>query len=208
MAFPNWTHKRKLKLDTTSQGAGVSGDVEYFPALVRLDSSNFDFSEAKDQGEDMRFADSDDYTELWYEIERWDKNGEKAEIWVLIPKVDGDSDTDCIYMYWGNANAQDAQHPEEVFDPANHFVAVWHMGDDLDDVTGNGHDGTNQGTTVDAATAMIAKSRQFDGSDDYIDAGTFDVVASGSGNDGITLSGWFKADDFSTADFRIISKAD
>ena len=47
-----------------------------------------------------------------------------------------------------------------------------------------------------------ASALHFDGSNDYVDAGTFDVSGSG-----LTMMGWFNADTIPTSDPRIISKA-
>jgi len=129
MAYSGWQYKKQVKFDTTSSGADVSGNVSDFPVLVRLTSSGFDFSQAKDNGEDMRFADSDG-TELSYQIERWDKTGQTADIWVLVPQVDGDSDTDYIEMYWGNSGATDESNGENVFQTNNDFAGVWHLNED------------------------------------------------------------------------------
>ena len=65
--------------------------------------------------------------------------------------------------------------------------------------------GNNNGTIVNGATwtnGKIGGGLYFDGVNDYVDAGTFDV----SGNE-MTISAWFKANNFSVSDARIISKA-
>ena len=68
------------------------------------------------------------------------------------------------------------------------------------DSSRNHYDGKLNGAK--AATGMFSRALQFDGVNDSVDAGTFDV----NGRE-ITLSAWIKADDFDTHDARIISKA-
>ena len=65
--------------------------------------------------------------------------------------------------------------------------------------------GDNDGTLIggnDWTAAVIDGGLDFDGSNDYVDAGTFDVTG-----DGITMLGWFNAEVFATDDGRIVSKA-
>jgi hypothetical protein len=72
------------------------------------------------------------------------------------------------------------------------------------DFSGNGNDGTltNMTPSTDWVAGKIAGGLDFDGVNDYIDIGTFDVIGSG-----LTLTGWFNADTIGTNDPRIISKA-
>ncbi len=62
-----WSHRRQL----TVNGGLVSEALTDFPLVVKLDSSFFDFNNAKTNGEDVRFTSSDGTTLLKYEIERW-----------------------------------------------------------------------------------------------------------------------------------------
>lgn len=47
---------------------------------------------------------------------------------------------------------------------------------------------------------------RFDGIDDYVTAGTPDIIASGGGNNGLTISAWIKAEDFVSDMGRILTK--
>ena len=73
-------------------------------------------------------------------------------------------------------------------------------GGSLADSSGNGNHGTNNGAT---AVADRGGAYSFDGVDDYIDVGTFDLTG-----DEVTISVWINADDFDITDARIISKSD
>ena len=113
------------------------------------------------------------------EIEHWDHENKKAWLWVKIPYLDPDEDTD-LYLYY------DSTHPDNdawVGDPGdavvhnvwdNHFRLVSHMQDDPDtshvrDSTVNANEGTkgaaNEPLEVDGITG---KAQQYDGLDDYI----------------------------------------
>jgi len=66
----------------------------------------------------------------------------------------------------------------------------------------------NDGTLVDMSsspwsTGIIDGALRFDGSNDRVDLGSFDVT----GGTGLTIAAWFKADDFGVNDARIVSKA-
>ncbi|MDH3738489.1 MAG: DNRLRE domain-containing protein, partial [Alphaproteobacteria bacterium] len=66
-----------------------------------------------------------------------------------------------------------------------------------------GHDGTLTNYSAPAWTAgVVDGGLDFDGSNDYVDAGSFDVVGSG-----ITMMAWFNAEAIATDDGRFVSKA-
>ncbi|MCX7727470.1 MAG: carboxypeptidase-like regulatory domain-containing protein, partial [Chitinispirillaceae bacterium] len=66
-----WNYKRKIVLNTTSNGANVQKNIYNFPLLIRLTNDNFDFSTVNDNEEDFVFTKVDN-TILNSEIERWD----------------------------------------------------------------------------------------------------------------------------------------
>ncbi|GAH76827.1 unnamed protein product, partial [marine sediment metagenome] len=86
-----WDFKMKL----TFSGNVAVANLDDFPVLVHLTGANFDFTHAQNNGEDIRFMDSDtcptDGTPLKHEIEKWDKAGTDAIIWVKVPRIDGGS---------------------------------------------------------------------------------------------------------------------
>jgi hypothetical protein len=182
---PLWKFSRKLVLNTTVAGADVSGDVTDFPVLVRLKSGNFDFSQEKAGGADIRFTKPDN-TFLPYEIERWDAASQRADIWVKVDTVRGNDSTQSITMYWGNQNAADESNGAAVFDTANGFQGVWHLNRKCDDVTYCRNNGTNYGTSD--TMGIIGYSKKFDGSDSIKIAGLLGSPAS------ITLSAWAQLD--------------
>jgi hypothetical protein len=143
-----WRFSKRLCLNTTASGAGVSENVIGFPLLVRLDSSNFDFSQASDSGQDLRFSESDG-SSLPYEIEQWDASSRQAAIWVRIDTVRDNDTTQRIAMHWGNASATSQSNGQAVFTTVNGFAGVWHLGGDVHDATVNGNNGVSVNTVDD-----------------------------------------------------------
>ncbi|MBN2188211.1 MAG: DUF2341 domain-containing protein, partial [Chitinispirillaceae bacterium] len=182
---PLWKFARTLVLNTTVAGADVSGDVTDFPVLVRLKSGNFDFSQEKTGGADIRFTKSDN-TFLPYEIERWDSVNRRAEIWVKLDTIYGNDSMQSITMYWGNPNAASESNGAAVFETANDFAAVWHLDNDFSDATAGNHGGTNFGTTD--TVGIIGGAKKFDGSSYIQVPGLLGTPQS------ITLSAWVYLD--------------
>jgi hypothetical protein len=162
-----WQYRKKITIDETK----VDANLTDFPVLVKLTSSNFDFTKALSNGNDIRFTSSDGQTLLKYERERHDATNEVAEYWVKIPSVSGSVNTD-FYIYFGNVSASDGADPTNVWD-AN-FKGVWHMKDlttsTVKDSTNSGYDGTkrlaNNPLEVDG---KIAKGQDYErDNQDYI----------------------------------------
>lgn len=127
----SWTRRRKLTFDNSSQ----TEDLTNFPVLVVLNSSRIDYGHTQNNGEDIRFVDTDG-TPLDYEIETWNESG-SSYVWVKVPEITGSSSTDYIYMYYGNSGASDGQDAAGVW---SDYSMVYHLNDSsssLTDSTGN-----------------------------------------------------------------------
>jgi Concanavalin A-like lectin/glucanases superfamily/Domain of unknown function (DUF2341) len=210
--YVGWNFSKKLTLNTTASGANVSGNVTDFPVLVRLTSSNFTFADAKQDGADLRFTKSDG-TPLQYEIERWDAAAGVAEVWVKVDTVYGNSNSQYIVMSWGASasSVTSASNGTAVFDTAQGFQAVWHLGQGTGasvlDATANHYDGTPSGTAPTSAGGAIGTAQQFDGTANYIE-----ILGSATGkldfpqNGRYTLSAWIYVDTLDTNERFILGK--
>jgi biopolymer transport protein ExbB len=158
--FPGWKYLKPIKMDTTPAGAGVMGEVTGFPVAVVLTAMNFDFSQAKDMGEDIRFGKADG-TPLPYAIESWNKAGQTAALWVRVDRVAGNSADQSINMYWGNAGAGDAADSKAVFPAADGFLGVWHLGEDGSTTAGGYPDASGAGN--DATGVNLMPGSRIDG---------------------------------------------
>jgi hypothetical protein len=199
---PLWKYARKLCLNTTPSGADISGNVLGFPVLVRLTSDNFAFGQARTGGADMRFAKPDN-TPLPYEIEQWDSVNRTAEIWVKADTVYGNDSTHFIMMYWG-ASAASASNSAAVFDAANGFLGVWHLGPSLNDATVNRDNGIDTATSD--TMGMVGRCRHFDPAKH-----SFITIPNESAfgmTSNFTLSAWVSVDGFLTQWQTIVAKGD
>ncbi len=98
-----WKYKRPIALSPATS-------VDNYQVKVELTTSNFDYSKAKANGEDIRFYDANG-TSLNYWIENWNSSG-TSTIWVEVAT----SGTDRIYMYYDNAAASSASNGNATFD--------------------------------------------------------------------------------------------
>ncbi len=158
VSYQNWGYNASLFILTTPDGANlVAGASESnFPLLVRLNSANFNFSQAQPDGSDIRFS-TVAGSALFYQIEQWDSANSTAAVWVKIPSITGNARQE-IKMYWGKAGVASESNGANVFNAANGFVSVLHMNETVSDVVGNTTP-ADSGTTL--TTGMIGKGRNF-----------------------------------------------
>lgn len=194
-----WNYSRNLYFNTTLSGAAVSGNVYSFPVLIRLSAQNFDFTQAKSSGEDLRFIKANG-SPLPYEIERWKSDARQAEIWVKVDTIYGNDSTHYITMLWGDSVSTGSSNGSAVFDTTNGFAAVWHLGDDCSDATAENHGGTNFGAT--SAAGMIGGAKRFNGKEHIEVPGLLGETQS------ITLSAWVSLDSTIGLGQEIISLGD
>ncbi|MBN1757140.1 MAG: DUF2341 domain-containing protein [Chitinispirillaceae bacterium] len=212
--YSTWSSSRRLVFNTTANGAFVYTDVRNVPILIRLNPGNFSyFSQTLDSGADIRFSKTDG-THLHYQIERWVDNAgnnDTAEIWVKIDTVYGDRIDQALIMYWGNPDASDSSSSSAVFETANGFIGVWHLGDNpsaitgtVKDASGNGLHGMSVGgmSSVNLASGIIGRAHYFDGADD---GDSIPFTPQMNIADAITISGWVNVQAFQSYS-RIISR--
>ncbi len=182
--YSTWSFTENITLNTSATGAAITENVQDFPVLVRLTSSNFIFSEAKGKGQDLRFS-KPSGLHLNYEIERWDSAGGAAEIWVKLDTVFGNTTGQSVKMHWGQSSAADSSKSGMVFGTSNGFSGVWHLNASVNDATPNAYNGTDNGSTD--GLALIGHGRRFNGTTNFI---TFGNAAGSAPN--LTASMWIK----------------
>ncbi len=199
LPFQTWAHARKIPVNTVDMG--VAGPVADFPLLVRLDASNFDFSQAQANGEDVRFSKADG-SPLPFQIERWDAAAGHAEIWARIDTVAGGNAEQSITMHWGRGLTAD-NLPGGVFDPALGFATVFHLDEAANDDKGGYKDATsNRNNATSAAVnpgaqvpGIIGSAKAFAGKP-LATIGTLSAALPPgfAGNPSYTVSFWMKYD--------------
>ncbi len=187
--YKDWNHSGSLYLLTTPEGANLdaSVSVEDFPVLVRLHKDFFDFSQARANGEDIRFATTEGKP-LAYEIDEWDPTGGTAAVWVRIPKIKGNARQE-LKLYWGNAEARSESNAAAVFNESNGYLSVWHMNDVVKDAVGT-LPSTDIGTT--AASGVIGKAWHFAGKQGIFCGDKIANYPSGAGAH--STEAWFRAE--------------
>ena len=178
----NWQYRRRFTFDNSAQ----SQPLNNFTVLVKLSPSNFDYSKAKSDGTDLRFIDPDN-SELKYHIEKWNTTGESF-IWVKVPNIPVSSNSDHMWMYYGNPSAANSQGESGTYD--SNYVGVWHLGESsgtIYDSTSNNNDGTSSGGPIYWAKGTVGNAIGFDGVNDRIDvANSLPLRISGY----LTISAW------------------
>jgi hypothetical protein len=133
--YQGWQHSGSLYILTTIEGANLPATTmeRDFPLLVRLKRGVFDFSQAKPNGEDIRF--SSDGQPLAYQVEEWEAAKGTASIWVRIPVIKGNTHQE-IKLHWGKADAASESNGSAVFNAGNGYASVLHLDEALKDELG------------------------------------------------------------------------
>lgn len=195
--YNGWQYRKKINFNNTDAFLNVeSQDLIDFPVLIVLQQGvNFDYTKSKDNGQDIRFADSNGNV-LNYEIERWEENG-SSYIWVKVPQIDQNSNSSYIYVYYGNSSASDSQNITGVW--KDDYKGVWHFKEvvhnsctgnvnDTCDSTINSINGSWTGTFL-SANGKIGKAGQFtNNATNFLDFG--DNAVFDFGNSDFTIETW------------------
>jgi hypothetical protein len=184
-----WKQSGVIGLLTTPDGANlpVGAVVEQFPVLVRLDKQSFDFAKAKPNGDDLRFATTND-TPLAYQIEEWDAGTGSASVWVRVPRIEGNSQQ-LIRVYWSKADAASESNPKAVFNESNGYASVWHMAEPVVDDAG-GTTSKDEGTT--RTQGIVGQARHLAGKQGIFGGDKISGYPSGAGP--MTTEAWFRAE--------------
>jgi biopolymer transport protein ExbB len=188
----DWPYRKPVTIDTTPKGVPISDPIGRAPLLLRLHSGNFNFSDASDNGSDLRFVASDDKTPLTYHIETYDPVLGVATVWVDVKDFPVGA-TKTFYMYYGNKKAAPALDTPGTFDPD--YTLVYHFdaaaGAPPKDSTAYGNNAQTAPSSVDDGS-VVGKGARFAGT------GPVTVPASPSlalpAGGAFTFSAWVKAD--------------
>lgn len=115
--------KRRMRLSFKNANRNVG--LDGFVVLVALDPTNVDYSLIKAGGANIRFVDTDG-TVLPYQIDEWVAGGTSL-VWVRVPLIDALSDTDHIFMHYGDPALNDAQNATGTWAG---YAGVYHLSQD------------------------------------------------------------------------------
>jgi Concanavalin A-like lectin/glucanases superfamily/Domain of unknown function (DUF2341)/Archaeal Type IV pilin, N-terminal len=176
----DWAYRKSITIDSSK----IPADQSDFPVLISLASDPELAASARADGNGIVFTASDGTTKLSHEIESFTKDTGALVAWVKVPALSSSEDT-VLWMYYGNVGSDNQQDPENVWDAS--YMAVWHHNTNFLDSTSNNNDGTNS-QSVNVA-AKIANAQQYDGSNDYVNAGSAASIDNIFGTGG-TFSAW------------------
>lgn len=183
-----WQYRKTIHFDTSPTGADIQENLADVPILIRLHSGNFNFVNAKENGEDIRFVKGDDQTLLKYHIESFDSLEEIALVWVRIPSLSGGGKQDFIYIYYGNPEAVGGQDSGSTYGPGIGAVYNFSGTEDVKDVTANRNHGAEFSGGL-GLPAVIGNGLTFNGSSDSFmikDTPSLDF------SKGFSISTWIK----------------
>ena len=186
----NWSYRKKITIDAGAKGGALPETAAGVPLLIRLHDGNFKFTDAKEDGSDIRFVAGDDKTPLKFHLDTYDGLLGVALIWVQVPALPAGQTTD-IYMYWGNANSQIGADAKGSYD--SDTTLVYHFGEkDLPphDQTANANNAAAAVHSID--TGMIGRGIHLDGMSPVALPTSPSMVIPANGQ--LTWSAWVKFD--------------
>lgn len=208
-----WTIAKRIYFNTTDAGTGIKTNQYNFPALLRLDSTSFNFSTALSHGEDIRFS-KENGTAVPFEIEEWSQSKCKGTLWVLVDTIYANSSSQFLLMSWGEQGASSISDGAKVFDTARGYVGVWHLDETATGAAGELHDATSNHLNGQAGGGALNSlpvctpglcgiAQEFNGNSSYVripDAPALHIDSS------FTVSFWVYYRKKSSANARFISK--
>lgn len=191
----DWKYRKAVTVDTSPSGINVSGPIGRTVVLVKLTSGNFTFTEALENGADIRLVDSDDKTPLPFHVESYDAATGIAYLWVSVPTLNG-GEKKQLWLYFGNESAPAGSDAKGTFDPD--YLAVLHFaekpGQPSADSTANANNAQNAPAGLNDS-AIIGRAARFPGQ------GGIQLAASPSlgmpAGAPLTVSAWIKPDQLS-----------
>jgi biopolymer transport protein ExbB len=159
----DWSYRKQITIDTSPKGGNIAESAGRVPVLIRLHSGIFSFSDAQENGTDIRFVAADDKTPLAFHIESYDAVLGMANIWVDVPEFPAAATKD-IRLYYANKKATPGTDVAGTFDPD--YTLVYHFDDaagtPVHDKTANANNATTPAPAVDEG-AIIGKGARFTG---------------------------------------------
>lgn len=135
----------------------IDENLTDYPLVVKLTSSNFDFSLSANSNE-LYFTDVVDNL-LSHEIEIYEPSNSRAVFHVKVPTVSASSDT-IIKLYYDGTGYTNGNNPTQVW--SSNYRAVYHLGDSLTDSSPNSTNIDSQSNTT-AVNGLYSRSRRFQG---------------------------------------------
>lgn len=191
----DWTGRKQITLNTSSTGLETKQALAQVVMPVRLNTGNFVFADAREDGSDLRFVGPDDKTPLKYHIEQFDGVSELAVIWVQVPALAANAKDQALWMYYGNSKAAAGEDVKGTYDTTT--LVLMHFNEKAappKDMTANAHPVGTASARFGVA-GLLGGGAAFDGAAvvQIPAAPTLKISAAG----GMTFAAWIKPADVS-----------
>lgn len=121
-AFAWWDNSWEYRLKITAENYSGNEAIFGLPLLIDGNSNNLSFTNIQADCDDIRFVDMDDTTELDFE---WiEKDCSDNNFLAYVQSIKINSNTDYIYLYYGNVGASDGSDKNGTWD--GNYLMVWH----------------------------------------------------------------------------------
>jgi hypothetical protein len=127
---PWWSSSYAYRKTITMNGALLPTSTNHNPLLIKLNSTNFNFSRIQSDCDDIRFTDSGDTTEYAFDNEVCNTTTQVANFWVDVGAQTG---TFVLRIYYGNPSATSGESPSTTWDD---WAVVYNFQNGLDDSLG------------------------------------------------------------------------
>jgi hypothetical protein len=208
--LPGWTKRIKLTIEQDR----IDEALTDFPILVHIGKSSginaynlsfiFDELDSDDKRRKIAVTTSDGKSQCHAEIEEWNSSNQEAWIWVKVPYIDSQLNTD-LYLYFDKDAADNASYTGDTGTEAaqcvwdNAFIMVQHLNVDGRGAAGEFKDSTSKhidGTGGYAPYAppqrtsgKIGSGQYFNGINNYIEIPDNDSLSIDT-TGYLTISGW------------------
>jgi hypothetical protein len=209
-----WNTDFAYRMSIILNNAASSENLVNFTLPITLTSStNFFWSHIQDNGNDIRFVDADNATELYFEFEYFNGTAENDTMlaWVRVPQIDATSTTDFIWLYYGNNTCTVTDHQSSSGTWTPNYELVQH----LNNTSGTQYDATINGhnTSLINVASQGKNTGQLDGADVFNATLSHNVTipdssalsfVSGSNDIPFTVSAWMYAPPITTGNHQTI----
>jgi hypothetical protein len=166
-----WLTDFQYRKKITFNNSVISENLVNFTVPIIFNSSNADFwGHVQTDGNDTRFVNADNTTELYYEFEKFNHTSDDMIAWVKVPQIDASSTIDYIWVYYGNSTVDFDSYCNSSGVWDSNYAAVWHLDETsggssgIKDSTANANAGTDAGSPAFGQTGQIGNAVSFNGS--------------------------------------------
>lgn len=134
--WSDWKWSRRIFFHTGASGIAIDQDVTDLPVPLRLTREDIDFSQVRPDFSDLRIT-TPDGRPMPISVEWWNPSDSTLLVWTRLDSVRRDRDSQMVVVRGGNPGASRLwTNPFRT----EGWRGVWHLGADLSDQTGAGHD--------------------------------------------------------------------